>query len=65
MPVDEAIESYDKFSRTIFSKKQRLRDGKYSAKTFETIVKSVVESKLGDESASMRQPAEHSCKRYG
>ncbi|KAI9665063.1 MAG: hypothetical protein M1821_006511 [Bathelium mastoideum] len=64
MSIDEAIESYDKFSRSIFGKKQRLRDGKYSAKTFETIIKSVVASKLGDESATMREPIEHSCKSF-
>lgn len=64
MPIDEAIESYDKFSRTIFGKKQRLRDGKYSAKTFETIIKDVVMSKLGNESAPMRATTEHSCKSF-
>ena len=65
MTVDEAIEAYESLSKAIFgSKRSRFHDGKYSSKTFESVIKSVVAAKLGNENAKMREEKEPTCKSF-
>ena len=65
MTVREAIDSYSHLSQVIFGKKQtRFRSSKYSAKKFESVIKTLVAAKLdGDEDAKMREEEDPSCKR--
>lgn len=66
MSMTDAIDVFTRFSTTIFGEKQpRWRGSKYSAKTFENVIKSVVKSKLGAEGTKMRDLEEHNCKRCG
>ena len=65
MTVDEAIDAYEKLSRAIFgSKRSKFHDGKFSKATFESVIKSVVASKVGDENAKMREHEDPRCKSF-
>ena len=65
MTISEALEAYATMSSVIFKKKQpQFKDGKFKAKTFENIVQSFVEKKVGFKDAKMRVNGDQECKRY-
>ena len=66
MSVDDAIEAYGKLSRAIFgTKKSRWQSNKYSKRTFESVVKSVIAARLdGKESAKLREVETPPCKSF-
>jgi hypothetical protein len=69
MTIDDAIEQYGLFARTVFSdKKRKGQDGMFKASKLEEIIKKIVKSYgvegSADEHMTDPRPVDQVCKRY-
>ena len=62
MSVDDAIESYVRFSKRVFSAKQIGREGKFNAKTFEEAIIEVIERITKNPHERMMDQRPNACK---
>ena len=62
MSIDDAIETYVDFASKVFSGEQIGRDGKFSTKTFEETIKTIVRSVTGDSDERLFDRRPNACK---
>jgi len=66
MSVDDAINHYDSFAKTVFSEgKKTVGEGNFKASVLEDVIKNIVKTKTGDADTRMLETSSDAvCKTY-
>jgi hypothetical protein len=66
MSVDDAINHYDSFAKTVFSEgKKTVGEGNFKASVLEDVIKNIVKTKTGDADTRMMETSSDAvCKTY-